>query len=181
MFVDDFSSEMELPVASSHVADAEVRIREARSTDADWILPLSSRLHDFGPPPWRPREVMDWAVATDLAQALTKPQADSVVLVAELTEDSAVGFAHVRTGVDFFTKEAHSHLSDLAVIPLYEGRGVGRALMRAVELWGTARGHRLLTLNVFPGNEHARAVYHRWGFRDDTIRLIKLLEGSAAR
>lgn len=167
-------------MATNHPAGA-FTIREARPSDAEWILRLSMRLHDFGPPPWRSREIMDLAVANSLKQVLVKPREDSVVLVAELTGDFPAGFAHIHTAVDFFTREVHTHLSDLAVMASYEGRGVGRALMRAVDHWGIKRGHRLLSLNVFAGNEHARAVYYRWGFRDDTIRLIRQLGGSAAQ
>ena len=59
---------------------------------------------------------------------------------------------------DFFTGRGNCHISDLAVAPQHERRGVARALLAHAEDW--ARGHdcQLMTLAVFPGNERARAA-----------------------
>lgn len=36
-----------------------------------------------------------------------------------------------------------------------EGQGVGRALMDAAETWSRSRGHRFVTLSVFPNDTRA--------------------------
>lgn len=156
---------------------APILIRAGKAEDREWILPLSARLHDFGPPPWRPRAEMDAAVARAIAPALEAPGSGAAVFVAEDADRSPLGFVHVHTARDFFTDEEHGHVSDLVVAPGAEGRGVGRALMAAGEGWSRARGHRLLTLNVFGGNTRARELYERLGFAADTMKLVKVLEG----
>ena len=79
------------------------------------------------------------------------------------------------TQTDYFTREAHGHLAIIAVAEAGEGRGVGRALMAAVEQWAIGRGYRLLTLSVFEANTRARDLYERNGFGVDMLRLIKEL------
>lgn len=155
---------------------APILIRAAQAADREWILPLSARLHDFGPPSWRPRPEMDTAVARAIGRALESPGEDKAVFVAEDAERIPLGFVHVHTAHDFFTGEEHGHVSDIVVASGAEGRGVGRALMAAGEGWSRARGHRLLTLNVFGANSRARELYERLGFAADTTKLVKVLE-----
>ncbi|HEY2797815.1 MAG TPA: GNAT family N-acetyltransferase [Thermoanaerobaculia bacterium] len=153
-----------------------LRIRAARADDAAWLLPMSSRLHDFGPPPFRPRDQMDRAVAADIAASLGSSDPSVAVLVVEdEASGRPLGFAHVKTFADYFTAEPHGHVSDLVVAADSEGRGVGGALLAAAEAWSRARGHRLLTLNVFDENDRARRLYDRIGYRPDTLRMVKVL------
>jgi len=152
-----------------------IRIRPATAADAAWIMPLAPRLHDFGPPPWRSRAVMDQAVARVVERALTGAAADAVVLAAVDASGHGLGFTHVHTASDFFTGETHGHVSDLVVASGAEGRGVGRALMAAAEQWARGRGYRLLTLNVFEENRRARELYTRLGYQPDTTKLVKVL------
>ncbi len=155
---------------------AGLRIRAARPQDASWILPMSPRLHDFGPPPFRPREQMDRAVAADIAAGLESADPEIAVLVAEdEASGRPLGFAHIKTFADYFTGEPHGHVSDLVVAAGAEGRGVGTALLEAAEQWSRGRGHRLLTLNVFDENRRARRLYDRVGYRPDTLRMVKVL------
>ena len=140
-----------------------------------WLLPLSSRLHDFGPPPWRPRDQMDRAVAVDIASTLEAPDGTAAVFVVEDSGGRPLGFVHVRTLSDYFTAEPHGHVSDLVVAGNAEGHGAGRALMAAAEEWSREKGHRLLTLNVFDANHRARALYDRLGYQPDTTKMVKVL------
>lgn len=152
-----------------------ITIRPASAEDASWILPLSARLHDFGPPAWRPREQMDRAVAASIDEALRTPADGQTVIVAEDADGAPAGFIHLHPAEDFFTGERHTHVSDIVIVASAEGRGVARALMAAADEWARAQGHRLLTLNVFGGNTRARGLYERLGYEVDTMKMVKLL------
>src|SRR5713226_9543588 len=79
------------------MSSTEIRILLATAADAAWIVPLAPRLHDFGPPPWRSREVMDQAVARVVDRALTSATADAVVLAAVDAAGRGLGFVRVHT------------------------------------------------------------------------------------
>ncbi len=118
---------------------------------------------------------MDEAVARAIGAALESTGSDSAVFVAEDASGLPLGFVHVHIATDFFTGEEHGHVSDVVTALGEEGRGVGRMLMAAAEEWSRARGHRLLTLNVFDANVRPRELYRRLGYAADTIRMVKVL------
>lgn len=155
----------------------EIRIRTARPDDATWIPALAPRLHDFGPPPWRDRSVMDAAVAAQQVDALTNPTPGSAVLVAEDAAGAPLGFITLRSDRDYFTGEPVGHVIDIVVAREGEGRGVGRALLAAAERWGEAEGFPYLTLHVFEGNDRARRLYERTGYVVEWTRMLKPLGG----
>jgi GNAT superfamily N-acetyltransferase len=156
-------------------ADTGVRVRPARAGDGDFILPLVPRLAEFGPPPWRAAAVMTAAEQAVIADALATPKQAEAILVAEDGDGSPLGFIHLVTGVDYFTREAHGHVSALVVAPRGEGRGIGHALMHAGEEWARGRGYPLLTLNVFARNSRALKFYERLGYGADTFKYAKAL------
>jgi GNAT superfamily N-acetyltransferase len=152
-----------------------VTVRAAVPADRDFVVALVPRLSAFGTSPLRPADTIDAAEAATLDRALADLPEDATLLVAELPGEGAAGLAYAETGVDYFTGERHGHLALLIVAGSGEGRGVGRALLAAIERWSASRGHRFLTLNVFAGNARARAVYERAGFAPDTVRYAKPL------
>ncbi|HTT68532.1 MAG TPA: GNAT family N-acetyltransferase [Gemmatimonadales bacterium] len=157
------------------MSTAPVTIRPATHADREWILDHAPHLHDFGPPPYRPREVMDRAVVASIDGALAGAAPGAEVLVAEGAAGERLGFIHLHGAKDFFTGEEHGHVSDVVVAPRAQGRGVGQALMGAAEEWARGRGYRLLSLHVFDANARARAFYGRLGYGADIVKLIKPL------
>ena len=152
----------------------EVKIRRATRGDLDAIVKLATRLHEFGPPPFRPIDRMNEAVIEGLRQGLDNPPEGSELLVAE-EGGRIAGFMYLVTTSDFFTKEKHGHVSDLVVARDGEGRGVGRALLAAGEVWARQRGYRLLSLKVFGDNERAKRLYRQLGYATDMIKMVKEL------
>ena len=157
-----------------------LHIRPATEADRAFIVGLVPRLRAFGPPPLRPPDAMDRAEVEALERALSEPAPDATLLVAELDGVGPAGVALANTVTDYFTHEPHGHLSIIIVSGEGEGRGVGRALLDAVERWSAARGHRFITLNVFSGNGRARGVYERAGYAPDTVRYLKELRPPSA-
>lgn len=151
-----------------------IAVRNAREEDRPAILALVPRLRAFGAPELRPVEDLDRAEAEALSRALTALPENAVLLVAELDAQVA-GVAYAESATDYFTKERHGHLGILIVAEHAEGRGVGRALLGAIDQWAKSRGYRFVTLNVFEGNAHARKVYERAGYTIDTLKYVKRL------
>jgi GNAT superfamily N-acetyltransferase len=148
-------------------------VRPATQADKAFALGLVPKLRAFGPSALRPLEALDAGETRVLGRAFDALPAGAVLLIAEDPGGSALGLAYAETAVDYFTQEEHGHLGILAVAEEAEGRGVGRALLAAVEGWSADQGHRFLTLNVFQGNTRARAVYERNGYEPDFIRYVK--------
>ncbi len=75
-----------------------------------------------------------------------------------------VGIATCFRGFSTFAARPLLNLHDLAVIPAYRGRGVGRLLLSAVETKARALGCVKVTLEVLEGNAAARRLYEAMGF-----------------
>lgn len=78
--------------------------------------------------------------------------------VAEL-EGIIVGFAHLRFQHDTFTAGAGWFLDDLFTDPEARGRGVGRALITALDLFATDNGGGTLRWITAADNDRARRLY----------------------
>lgn len=157
-----------------------IRVRGASPADHDAVVALVPRLRAFGAAPLRPPEALDRAERELLERALQAPEADAMLLVADLSEVGPIGIAYMQSATDYFTGERHGHLAILAVAADGEGKGVGRLLLAAAERWAQQRSYRFLSLNVFAANARARAVYERAGFAVDTLRYFKELRPSAS-
>lgn len=156
------------------MTDMPLLIRLADDDD-DFILALVPRFVDFTLPPWRRRHECIEGIRNDLAQHLDDPAANSYLFVAEDGSGKRAGFIRLQRTTDFFTGRGNCHISDLAVAPQHEGKGVGRALLAHAEGWARQHHCHLLTLAVFPGNERARALYEAEGYATDLLRLAKPL------
>lgn len=101
-------------------------------------------------------------VRQNLGSELAKrPQA--IVLLAWL-EGQAVGLVIAFEGFSTFACKPLINVHDLAVLPKFQCRGVGKALMAAVEVEAVRRGCCKLTLEVLENNSHARELYEAVGF-----------------
>jgi len=94
--------------------------------------------------------------------------------VAVLAHD---GGRPVGMGGGFVDVPGWCHVVAMWVEPSARGRGVGRAVLEAVEQWAGERGLRV-HLDVSTANDGARAVYQRYGFRG-TGETSPLREGSS--
>ena len=153
------------------MTDIPLLIRLAEDDD-EFILALVPRFVDFPLPPWRRRHECIEGIRDDLLRHLEDQPANSYLFVAE-ADGERVGFIHLQRTEDFFTGRSNCHVSDLAVAPGHEGRGIGKALLAHAEAWAGEHHCQLVTLAVFPGNERARALYESTGYAPDLLRLAK--------
>lgn len=111
-------------------------------------------------------------------------ETDGKVFVAEL-DGQVVGFISVwaKVKATAIEEEAYefAYVSDLAVMPDYRGRGIGKALLRAAEDYAVEQGATILRLGVLAKNEVARKLYHDYGFEERIIALTKNLRAKDER
>ena len=156
-------------------ANSNIQIRPAMLKDKEFILSLLPRLVEFGPPSWRDVTQMTTTDTQVLSESLSAPSSGVAIFVAENESGAPLGFIHLKTATDYYTREKHGHIADVVVAPEGEGRGIGRALMAKGEAWARGQGYKWLTLNVFVKNFHAREVYKRLGYGEDIMSYVKEL------
>lgn len=79
-------------------------------------------------------------------------------------EGEAVGIAVCKWGFSTFAGKPYINIHDLAVLPGYRGKGIGRALMREVEKRARENGCCKVSLEVHNSNEGAKKLYASEGF-----------------
>ena len=92
----------------------------------------------------------------------------SLVLLAFI-DGEPVGIAVCFFGVSSFRARPLLNIHDLAVLPQHHGKGVGQALLKAVEDRARRKGCCKLTLEVLDDNTRARELYRRFGFDDVVV------------
>ena len=150
-----------------------IHIRPATPADEAILTAFAERLTSFELPPWRRPSDIAVADAKAMMAAVRAGSRDNEVLIAERSGIPA-GCLHILADRDFFGT-LHAHISVIATTSEAEGSGVGRLLLEHAEAWASARGHRLLTLNVFEANSRARRFYERAGWAPEMLRYAKPL------
>lgn len=80
-----------------------------------------------------------------------------------------LGAAVCFTGFSTFQAKPLINIHDLTVIPEARGKGVGAALLKAVETRAREMGYAKLTLEVLDVNERARGLYQKMGFEEKSF------------
>ena len=122
----------------------------------------------------------DEFTVTEEEQALRIAEASrsesGVIFVCEV-DDDLVGVVFGNRGVARRTR--HSLYVVIGVLQAWVGRGIGRALLEALEGWARSRGLHRLELTVDVENRRAIALYENCGFeREGVKRHSRRIEGS---
>ncbi|MBO0749979.1 MAG: GNAT family N-acetyltransferase [Porphyrobacter sp.] len=86
-------------------------------------------------------------------------------LIARL-DGEAVGLANCFSAYSTFLAAPLINVHDMTVLAELRGRGIGRALLQAVEAEARRRGACKVTLEVLSGNETAKRLYASLGYHD---------------
>ena len=117
--------------------------RPMRLADVEAVAAIEAAAYGH---PWSRGNFIDSLAAGYLAEVLTTPH------------DGLLGYFVAMPVLD------ELHLLNLTVDPVWQGRGLGGALLDAVEDHGRDRGLLALWLEVRRSNERAQALYRRRGF-----------------
>lgn len=126
--------------------------RAMTARDADAVIAIETRAYSF---PWSRGNFIDSLAAGYGAEVLHVMDQGQVTLA---------GYFVAMPGVD------ELHLLNITVAPEWQGQGLGRSLLQAVELMGRQRGLSQLFLEVRESNHRARALYRRYGFVEVGLR-----------
>ena len=154
----------------------EIDTRAARPADAPAVEALLPRLAAFDPiPPRRTREQMWRPDLAGLRAWASGDEPGTSVRVA-VAGGEIVGAGIVTYGADPFSGAPNAHLLAIVVASAVDGHGVGQRLLSELDDEARARGAETMSLNVFTGNQRARALYERLGFHEELIRAVRPLE-----
>lgn len=147
-------------------------MRVARADDEPFVAGLAGRFGDTRAA-WRTYDEVVRGTERALHAAFAERREDEEIFIAGTAGGERIGFSYVVTHHDFFTGEAHGHISEIATVR--DGSGAGTALMEACEVWARERGYRYLSLNVNDTNSGAHALYERRDYQPEYRHLAKLL------
>jgi len=105
-------------------------------------------------------------LATETAAKLI-PRLREARAVCFLAQEGATfaGLALCLPSFSSFRAQPILNVHDIAVSPAHRGKGIGQALLQAVEAEARRRGCCKVTLEVREDNEVAKSAYQRAGFR----------------
>jgi GNAT superfamily N-acetyltransferase len=133
-------------------------------------------VHAIGPDDWKAWRELRLAALSDAPDAFGSRYADWVDAPEERWRErlSVTGAYQVIASIDGtpagmaggFLAEDGAELVSMWVAPAGRGKGVGNALMTAIEDWARSNGATTLGLSVVPGNDPAHNLYLRHGYVD---------------
>jgi ribosomal protein S18 acetylase RimI-like enzyme len=147
---------------------APMEVRPYRADDEESVRELAPRLL-VGAAEWIAPKAMLATIHGWLDESLA-----GVAFVA-IEADGLAGFVTV-TERKHFTGVPEAYVGELAVAEDAEGRGVGRALMGAVEAWARERNLARISLDTGVANAGARGFYAALGYEETDVRLSKPLK-----
>jgi GNAT superfamily N-acetyltransferase len=93
----------------------------------------------------------------------------TALMLLAFVDDEPAGIAACFFAFSTFRARPLLNVHDLAVVPRYRGKGVGRALLAECERRATREGCCKLTLEVQDNNARARGLYASFGFEDFAV------------
>lgn len=148
-------------------------------TDAEFAAFRARAMHDYAvekvaADEWPPERAQ--ALAEEQTDGLLpdgKDTAGMFIVIADAEDVGPVGYAWLALeGPDVSSAWIH----DISIDEEQRGKGYGRALLNGLEQVAREHGHESIALSVFAGNDYARQLYERAGFKSTSIRMSKRLE-----
>jgi ribosomal-protein-alanine N-acetyltransferase len=136
------------------VSGAPVALEAATLDDLAALTVLEARCHTH---PWSERGIRD---------AIVPVAGEGAILLLRAPWTAADAERGIRAYCSFQVVAGEAHIHNLAVAPEARRQGLGRRLLGMALESATARGARVIHLEVRAGNVAARALYLSMGFRE---------------
>jgi len=149
-----------------------IEIREANLHDAADAAGFLAVLESYAQGIMGGGAALDPDVKRRLVPALLEQPSALVLLALSGERQQVVGIASCFFGFSTFAARPLLNVHDLAVLPEFQGRGIGRALLGGAEERARQRGCAKLTLEVLEENQRALGLYRERGFRDFELRGV---------
>ena len=137
-------------------------IRVANLEDPAQAKALVEILDSYARGPGGQNEPLSARARSTLVRGLAEHPSATVLLA--FVESEPVGTAVCLWGFSTFAGMPSVNIHDLAVLPAFRRRAIGRALLAEVELRARERGCCRITLEVHDSNEGAKGLYRSVGF-----------------
>jgi ribosomal protein S18 acetylase RimI-like enzyme len=150
-------------------AMSQVSVIEADLHDSQHQMAILQLINAYARDPMGDGRDLPGGVCDRLISGLQ--QHPTTLILLAFDDATAVGIAVCFIGFSTFMARPLINIHDLAVIPDYRGRGIGRLLLEGVEAKGRELGCCKLTLEVREDNHRAQRLYQRFGFGDTSSEL----------
>lgn len=144
---EEIANTIELKNAVVSIDGADYFLARAQVTDVPEILQVEQQV--YGATPWN---------ESAFIQEIRR-QRDRLYLVVR-QNDQLLGFA----GCSFDRLKDEAHITNIAVAPAYQNRGIGRYLIRKLIRKATLLDMNKMSLEVRVSNTAAQRLYKRMGF-----------------
>lgn len=109
-------------------------------------------------------ETMSEKVHISLAETIANHQNARVFLASK--DETFVGVATCFINISTFKAKPYYNIHDIAVLPAFRGKGIGKALLTHIIEDARQRGFCKITLEVRHDNHSAQMLYKSLGFED---------------
>lgn len=99
-------------------------------------------------------------------------------VVVALHNGKIVGYAcgGKRAYENFRIRKKYAELENMFIEPRYRNHGLGRAFLSGFLAWAKTKKYHYALIAMSAKNEHARALYHRLGFSESELHLIRKIK-----
>lgn len=152
-------------------------IRPYRGSDFGALKDLICALQEFERTFDAARIVPDAAFAEWYAGKLLDviQQQKGFIIVAE-EDGKVVGYAAGHEDEEWEYRDTYFNIAELCVLPDHRGKGIGTALMAAMEDHARKEGYGRTGIGVLSLNRRVHGLYQRLGYADHVVRLRKKIQ-----
>jgi len=124
------------------------------------------------------RQIVRDCIIEQITKFREKHGVTNQVFIARDSNGDPIGFVWVDQSRSGFTGMVQAYILSIFVADAYRGAGLGRRLMAQAEDWARKNDFTSIGLSVTDHNVGAITLYENLGYKTETLRMSKDLDGS---